>query len=101
MLTFLFYTENHQVDAHSPLAFPLAFPTHRGIPKTYFQICGLDAVRDCGLVMEQVFRDVGVATRTDIYPGLPHGFWAFFPHLEVSAKQRRDAEEGLAWLLSK
>jgi hypothetical protein len=51
--------------------------------------------------MEQVFKDDGVSTKTDIYPGLPHGFWGFFPDLKISAKQKRDAEEGLKWLLSK
>ncbi|KAH0524928.1 hypothetical protein TsFJ059_007367 [Trichoderma semiorbis] len=96
-----FIWKNNQADLHSPLVFPVAFPTHKGLPKTYFQVCGLDPVRDCALVMEQVFKDDGVATKKDIYPGLPHGFWGFFPDLKISAKQQRDAEEGLKWLLSK
>ncbi|PTB62945.1 alpha/beta-hydrolase [Trichoderma citrinoviride] len=97
-----FIWKNHQVDPHSPLAFPLAFPSsvRASLPKTYFQICGLDPVRDCGLLPEQVFRDEGVETGRHVYPGMPHAFWALFPDLEVSARQRRDAEEGLRWLLS-
>lgn len=51
--------------------------------------------------MEQVFRDDGVPTRRDIYPGMPHAFWALFPELEIGRRQQREAEEGLKWLLSK
>ena len=92
-------TAKYKPDQTSPLAFPVAFPTHVGQPKTYFQVCGLDPVRDCSLVLEQVYKDDGVPTKIHIYPGLPHAFWALFPELQISSKRQEDVVEGLKWLL--
>ncbi|KAF5662365.1 lipase esterase [Fusarium heterosporum] len=94
-----FIHSKYKPDPTSPLAFPVAFPSHAGLPKTYFQACGMDPIRDCSIILEQVYRDEGVPTRLDIYPGLPHAFWAIFPELEISQKRERDAVEGLKWLL--
>ena len=94
-------TAKYKPDPNSPLASPVAFPSHAGLPKTYFQACGKDPVRDCSIMLEQVYKDDGVPTKIDIYPGLPHAFWAIFPELEVSQKRERDAVEGLKWLLAK
>ncbi|KAI8718894.1 Abhydrolase-3 domain-containing protein [Fusarium sp. LHS14.1] len=94
-----FVHSKYKPDQTSPLAFPIAFPTHVGQPKTYFQVCGLDPVRDCSLVLEQAYKDDGVPTKIHIYPGLPHAFWALFPELEISSKRQEDVVEGLKWLL--
>lgn len=60
----------------------------------------MDPVRDCSIVLEQIYKDEEVPTKIDIYPGLPHAFWAIFPELEISRKRERDAVEGLKWLLA-
>jgi len=75
------------------------FPDHSKLPKTYFQACGMDPIRDCAIVMEMVWRDAGVPTKIDLYPGLPHGFWAFFADLPFGQRHKQDSRKALEWLL--
>lgn len=100
-LTAISSTENYAADSHSPLKSPLLFETgHSGLPPTHLQVCGLDPLRDDGLIYERVLReDCGVKTRMDLYPGLPHGFWVWWPTAEFSVKQQKDSIDGLGWLL--
>ncbi|KXH57760.1 hypothetical protein CSAL01_05911 [Colletotrichum salicis] len=90
----------YKPDPKSPLAYPIISPDLTGIPRTYFQACGLDPVRDCTLVMEQVWKDAGIPTKLDVYPGLPHGFWALFPQADFSKKHREGQRAALEWLLN-
>jgi acetyl esterase/lipase len=82
---------------------PILFPTgHRDLPPTYFQICGMDPLRDEGLIYERILREeCAVKTRLDLYPGLPHGFWSWFPNAKFSKKQLIDSLDGLAWLVER
>jgi acetyl esterase/lipase len=94
-------TACYKEDPASPLASPVIFPTgHQNLPPTYFQICGMDPLRDETLIYERILREeCGVKTRVDLYPGLPHGFWSWFPEAGFSKKQLKDSMEGMAWLL--
>ena len=80
---------------------PFLFPTgHKNLPPTYFQICGMDPCRDDSIIYERVLREeCGVKTRADVYPGLPHGIWSWFPKAEFSKRQLKDSLDGMAWLL--
>jgi acetyl esterase/lipase len=53
------------------------------------------------LIYEQVLREEGVKTRLDVFPGLPHGFWSWFPKADFSKDFQRKTVEGLKWLLGR
>ena len=75
---------------------------HSKLPPAYFQICGLDPLRDEALIYEKVLsRDDGLKTKIDMYPGLPHGFWGVFSMLKSANKYREDTVNGISWLLGK
>ncbi|OBT43996.1 hypothetical protein VE00_05694 [Pseudogymnoascus sp. WSF 3629] len=90
----------YKPDHTSHLASPLLHRAgHKDLPPAYIQICGLDPARDDGFIYDRVLREAGVKTRVDVYPGLPHAFWAFLPQLSSSKKYSADLIDGISWLL--
>jgi acetyl esterase/lipase len=101
--------------AKNPLVSPLLAMSHQELPPAYFQIAGMDPLRDEGLLYEQVLRESGVKTKVDMsvilrhhtlltddviicsYPGVPHGFI----NLPITArtKHREDLQRGIQWLM--
>ncbi|KAF7191596.1 AB hydrolase superfamily protein B1A11.02 [Pseudocercospora fuligena] len=89
-----------KADENSHIFAPLTWPTgHANLPKTYAQICGMDGIRDESLVFDDMLKKQGVATRLDLYEGLPHTFWHQFKDLPQAKKWQKDTIEGFEWLL--
>jgi acetyl esterase/lipase len=75
---------------------------HKGLPKAYFQVCGMDFFRDDGLIYEKVLREeAGVETRIDVYKGMPHSWWSMFPEMEASKRRIDDSVKAVGWLLGR
>ncbi|KAJ5107078.1 alpha/beta-hydrolase [Penicillium angulare] len=78
----------------------LLFESHANLaPKAVFYVCGWDPRRDEALLFGELLEKEGVAVKSYVYPGLPHGFWTTCPDLEVSRAWERDLIEGVGLLL--
>lgn len=83
---------------YSPFNSDLGFA---GLPRTYVQVCGMDPLRDDGLIYERALRDQGVPTKLDVYPGVPHAHFSAFPQLKQSQKFWADTASSMGWLFGR
>ena len=98
------FMAEYEPDESDPIYYaPFNHPNgHAGLPPAYFQVNGLDLLRDEALIYERVLREeCGIRTKMDVYPGLPHGYWSFFTTLKSSDRFREDIIRGTGWLLGK
>ncbi|KAF7376279.1 Abhydrolase-3 domain-containing protein [Mycena sanguinolenta] len=86
-------------DPEDPEVSPLLYPSHKGLPPTVLQVCGLDLLRDEALLYDSLLRGEGVKTKTTVYPGVPHGFQYMFPSFKLAVQWEQDYRAGIRWLL--
>jgi acetyl esterase/lipase len=87
-------------EPHSPLWDPFNHSSgHVGAPKAFFQVGGIDPLRDEAVMYDRVLREAGVLTRFELYAGWGHMFWTNYPECEESGKFVEDTLKGVKWLL--
>ncbi|KIW11151.1 hypothetical protein PV08_10451 [Exophiala spinifera] len=99
------FDKAYQGDQMSPLYVVLntrPLSRHAGVAdKAYFSVCGMDILRDDGLIYADVLENLGVQTRVSIYPGAPHAFWVAFGMTALAQKWKTDKTAGVGWLLGR
>lgn len=94
-----------QADQTSPLYVALntkPLSKHAGVAdKAYFSVCGMDILRDDGLIYADILGNLGVETRVALYPGAPHAFWVAFRTTAQAQKWKDDKTAGVGWLLGR
>ena len=101
---------------------PVLASSHANLPPAFFQICGLDPLRDDAFLYDRLLREAGCKTYTKVYvqfqqmslyrtlmilttlasssyPGLTHAFPWEYPELQASEQYQLDVRTGLRWLL--
>jgi len=91
------YLPDPTTDPADPRISPILAPSHKGLPPTFFQINGMDPLRDEAFVYERFLKEAGVPTKAIVYPGVPHGFRSLVPTHRLSKQWTADTEEAIAW----
>ncbi|KAF2438510.1 alpha/beta-hydrolase [Karstenula rhodostoma CBS 690.94] len=92
----------YKPEEKSPLWDPFNHPDgHKGVARAYFQVGGLDPLRDEAVLYDRKLREAGVLTRFDLYAGYGHMFWTNYPEMKRSKEFVEDTLRGVRWLLGK
>lgn len=73
----------------------------KGLPPTVFCICGLDPLRDEGLLYAKLLSEANVPTDTYLLKGIPHGARRFGSQLKANEKWDEVHQQGILWTLTK
>ncbi|MBA7492092.1 hypothetical protein ES702_02641 [subsurface metagenome] len=94
-------SESFAADEDSELYAPMFWPGegHKGMPRTYAQVCGMDTGRDELMIYLDMLKGEGVPTRLTLWPGLPHVFWHSYRDLPQSKGWLQCTLDGFEWLL--
>jgi acetyl esterase/lipase len=75
-------------DPKSPLWDPFNHTAgHKSVAKAFFQVGGLDPLRDEAVLYDRVLREAGVLTRFELYSGFGHMFWYVTSMYEMHRRQ--------------
>lgn len=61
----------------------------------------MDPLHDEAMIFAEALQESHVKVKLEIYPGVPHCHWIFFPFLQASVKFREDQLRGFGGLLNK
>ncbi|KAL1939329.1 hypothetical protein VTO73DRAFT_10132 [Trametes versicolor] len=84
----------------NPEISPLLYPSFKDLPPALVQVCGMDPLRDDGLLYAEKLKQAAVPTRLHVYPGAPHGFHLGFPQTNIAQKFEEELKAALRWLLA-
>ncbi|KAF2019187.1 alpha/beta-hydrolase [Aaosphaeria arxii CBS 175.79] len=95
------FLSHYKPDPNSPLVNALNWPSgHQRQPPTYFQISGMDPIRDDSLIYESLLQNIGVPTRTTILKGLPHAAIDYFPMLSQVQNSVNELKQAVEWMVA-
>ncbi|KAI9900992.1 hypothetical protein N3K66_005254 [Trichothecium roseum] len=94
-----YFAEKYGAPPEDKRLSPLLFESHKGIAdKAYFAVCGWDPRRDEAILLDELLKEAGLLTRSDMYAGKPHGFWGSCPDLPDSKKWLEQLLDALRWM---
>ncbi|KAI0266838.1 Alpha/Beta hydrolase protein [Gloeopeniophorella convolvens] len=79
---------------------PVLAKSHAALPPAFFQICGMDPLRDEAFLYDRLLREAGNKTLVKVYPGFPHAFQMEYWTLKATGEFESDIRAGLRWLLT-